>query len=144
MKRGSCKIFSRMSSKITLLIGAIVFVVILVLVIVAERRASSAMEETYLNYAQNLAEEAAIGVDFATEFGEEAYGGYAKNLAQEAAVSINFSRQFGESVYKAYAQNLAEEAAKIVDNAAVGEDGSVNLNRLLNSVQILGDRKSVV
>ncbi|MBQ8668082.1 MAG: hypothetical protein IJ526_14680, partial [Lachnospiraceae bacterium] len=127
-----------MSSKITLLIGAIVFVVILVLVIVAERRASSAMEETYLNYAQNLAEEAAIGVDFATEFGEEAYGGYAKNLAQEAAVSINFSRQFGESVYKAYAQNLAEEAAKIVDNAAVGEDGSVNLNRLLNSVQILG------
>ncbi|MBE5850806.1 MAG: methyl-accepting chemotaxis protein [Lachnospiraceae bacterium] len=138
MKRGSCKIFSRMSSKITLLISAIVFVVILVLVIVAERRASSAMEETYLNYAQNLAEEAAIGVDFATEFGEEAYGGYAKNLAQEAAVSINFSRQFGESVYKAYAQNLAEEAAKIVDNAAVGEDGSVNLNRLLNSVQILG------
>ena len=138
MKRGSFKIFSRMSSKITLLISAIVFVVILVLVIVAERRASSAMEETYLNYAQNLAEEAAIGVDFATEFGEEAYGGYAKNLAQEAAVSINFSRQFGESVYKAYAQNLAEEAAKIVDNAAVGEDGSVNLNRLLNSVQILG------
>jgi len=138
MKRGSYKIFSRMSSKITLLISAIVFVVILVLVIVAERRASSAMEETYLNYAQNLAEEAAIGVDFATEFGEEAYGGYAKNLAQEAAVSINFSRQFGESVYKAYAQNLAEEAAKIVDNAAVGEDGSVNLNRLLNSVQILG------
>ena len=56
MKRGSCKIFSRMSSKITLLISAIVFVVILVLVIVAERRASSAMEETYLNYAQNLAE----------------------------------------------------------------------------------------
>ena len=75
------------------------------------------MEETYLNYAQNLAEEAAIGVDFATEFGEKAYGGYAQNLAEEAAVSINFSRFFGEDVYKNYALDLAQTAAKAVDKA---------------------------
>ncbi|MCR5688030.1 MAG: methyl-accepting chemotaxis protein [Lachnospiraceae bacterium] len=128
---------SKMSTKITLLISAVVFVTVLVLVIVAERRASSAMEDVYLNYAQNLAEEAAIGVDFATEFGEEAYGGYAKNLAQEAAVSINFAKQFGETVYKAYAQNLAEEAVKSVNMA--GYDGTASsLNGVLRSVKILG------
>lgn len=125
---------SKMSTKITLLISAIVFVVILVLVLVAENRATGTLEETYLNYAQNLAEEAAIGVDFATEFGEQAYGGYAKNLAQEAAISINFSRQFGETVYKAYAQNLAEEAAKAVNLAGEG----VSLNAVLGNVKILG------
>ena len=124
-------ILSKMSTKITLLISAIVFAVILVLVIVAESRASKALEDTYLNYAQNLAEEAAIGVDFATEFGEEAYGGYAKNLAQEAAVSINFSREFGESVYNSYAQNLAEEAAMAIDIAT--QNGPISLDQM-NSI----------
>ena len=123
--------FSKMSTKITLLISAIVLVTVAVQVIVASRRATLAMEETYLNYAQNLAEEAAIGVDFATEFGEQAYGGYAMNLAQEAAVSINFSREFGETVYKSYAQNLAEEAAKAVDVS-----GGFNLNAILKDVKI--------
>ena len=137
-KNTKAALLSKMSTKITLLISAIVFAVILVLVIVAEKRASNALEDTYLNYAQNLAEEAAIGVDFATEFGEQAYGGYAKNLAQEAAISINFSRQFGETVYKAYAQNLAEEAAKAVNLAAGGGDGAVNLTSVLGNIKILG------
>ncbi len=110
--------FSKMSTKITLVVCIIVFVSVVVQIVVASSKASSSMQETYLNYAQNLAEEAAIGVDFATEFGEEAYGGYSKNLAEEAAISINFSRQFGESVYKSYALNLAEEAAKSVDLAS--------------------------
>ena len=130
-------IFDKLSSKITLLISGIVFVSVLVLIIVAKNRAASAMEETYLNYSQNLAEEAAQGVDFATQFGEQAYGGYAKNLAEEAAVSINFSRLFGETVYKSYAQNLAEEAAKSVNLASGGEDGG-NVGWVLNSVHILG------
>ncbi|MBR3643306.1 MAG: hypothetical protein IKN57_07345, partial [Parasporobacterium sp.] len=134
-KKGS--ILSKMSTKITLLISAIVFVTVLVQILVAQSNASSAMEETYLNYAQNLAEEAALGVDFATEFGEAAYGGYTKNLAEEAAVSINFSQEFGETVYKSYAQNLAEEAAKCIDLAAGGEEGP-NLNMILESVTILG------
>ena len=128
--------FSKMSTKITLLISAVVFVTVVVQVIVASSRATNTMETTYLNYAQNLAEEAAIGVDFATEFGEKAYGGYAQNLAEEAAVSINFSRQFGETVYKAYAQNLAEEAAKCV-NYAAGSEGA-GLNAVLGNVKIIG------
>ncbi len=136
-KGGAIAILSKMSTKITLLISAIVFISFLVLIIVAESRATNAMEETYLNYSQNLAEEAAIGVDFATEFGESAYGGYAMNLAQEAAVSINFSRQFGETVYKSYAQNLAEEAAKSV-NLTAGDSDAASLNRVLGSVKILG------
>ncbi len=135
--RDKAGLLSKLSTKITLLISAIVFVTVVVQVIVASSRATSTMEETYLNYAQNLAEEAAIGVDFATEFGEQAYGGYAKNLAQEAAVSINFSREFGETVYKAYAQNLAEEAAKCVDVAYAGGEG-VALTSILGNVKILG------
>lgn len=132
-------ILSKMSTKIALLIGAIVFVTVAVQVIVASNKASNAMETTYLNYAQNLAEEAAIGVDFATEFGEQAYGGYAKNLAQEAAISINFSREFGETVYKAYALNLAQEAAKSVNLAAQNNNGTLStnqLNRILQDVAI--------
>ena len=128
--------FSKLSTKITLLISAVVFVTVVVQVIVASSRATNTMETTYLNYAQNLAEEAAIGVDFATEFGGKAYGGYAQNLAEEAAVSINFSRQFGETVYKAYAQNLAEEAAKCV-NYAAGSEGA-GLNAVLGNVKIIG------
>lgn len=130
--------FSRMSTKIAFLISAIVLVTVAVQVVVASNRASEAMETTYLNYAQNLAEEAAIGVDFATEFGEQAYGGYAKNLAQEAAISINFSREFGETVYKAYALNLAKEAAKSVNLAAQNGELTTNaLNRILKDVTIL-------
>ncbi len=127
-----------MSTKITIVLSAVVFAVVLVLVIVAERRATASMEETYLNYAQNLAEEAAMGVDFATKFGEQAYGGYAQNLAQEAAISINFSRQFGEEVYKNFAQGLAEEAARSINLASGGADGAVNLSGIFNKLEILG------
>ena len=131
--------FARMGTKITLLISAIVLVTVAVLVLLATNRATKTLEETYLNYAQNLAEEAAIGVDFATEFGEQAYGGYAKNLAEEAAISMNFSREFGETVYKAYALNLAEEVAKAVDIASAGgELGTAELNRILGDVTIKG------
>ncbi len=128
--------FSRMSTKITLLISAIVVVTVVVLIISASIRASKAMEDTYLNYAQNLAEEAAIGVDFATESGEKAYGGYAQNLAEEAAISINFSRQFGETVYKAYALNLAEEVAKAVDIATEANGAETLATWQLNDILI--------
>ena len=135
-KKKGISFFSKMSSKIALLVSLIVALAVVVLVIAAVKKSSSAMEQTYLNYAQNLAEEAAIGVDFATEFGEQAYGGYAMNLAQEAAISINFSREFGETVYKSYAQNLAEEAVMAI-NAATGEDGSGNYSSIMKNTGIL-------
>ena len=129
---------ARLSTKITLMISAVVIISVLIQVISGVNRASDAMEDTYLNYAQNLAEEAAIGVDFATEFGEKAYGGYAMNLAQEAAISINFSREFGEGVYKNYAQNLAEQAAAGVNQAIanVPEMNQYILGDILGSISI--------
>lgn len=124
MKRETAKngielpFFSRMSTKIVLMVSVVMVISVVLQIILASDRASKAMEITYLNYAQNLAEESAKAADFAAEFGEEAYGGYAKNLAQEAAVSINFLRRFGESVYKSYAQNLAEDAVLAVNVAS--------------------------
>ena len=96
--------FSKMSTKITLLISAIVFVLVLIEIIVATTRATHAMEDTYLNYAQNLAEEAAIGVDFATEFGEQAYGGYAMNLAGSSHID-----QFLQRVRRDRLQGICPE-----------------------------------
>ena len=136
-KQKGSSIFAKLSTRITALISAIVLVAIAVLILLAVNKSSTAMEETYLNYAQNLAEEAAIGVDFATKFGEEAYGGYAKNLAEEAAISINFSRSFGEEVYKNYALNLAQEAATSLDLASQdGELSMARMNAILGSITI--------
>ena len=140
---GSLSFFSRMSTKIALLISAVVLAVVAVQVVIATKRASRQMESTYLNYAQNLAEEAASGVDFAGELGLEAYGGYAKNLAREAAVSINFSRRFGETVYKSYAQNLAEELVKSLNIVArTGELSRTALDGILMDAAIKDVRGS--
>ena len=58
------------------------------------------------------------------------------NLAQEAAISINFSREFGETVYKSYAQNLAEEAAKAIDLAGGAGLTTAQLDTVLKNVAI--------
>ena len=137
-KNNKVSFFNKMSNKITLLIAVVVVIAVVIQIISGVNKSRKAMEETYLNYAQNLAEEAAIGVDFATDFGEQAYGGYAMNLAEEAAISINFSREFGETVYKNYAQNLAEQAAQGVNQALanVPEMNPVILGAILNSISI--------
>ena len=101
-KKQGLTFFSKLSSKITILFSAIVAAAIVILAVIAVSKASGSMEEVYLNYAQNLAEEAAIGVDFATSFGEKAYGGYAKNLAQEAVVAINYALDISEDSDAAY------------------------------------------
>ncbi|MCR5799785.1 MAG: methyl-accepting chemotaxis protein [Lachnospiraceae bacterium] len=124
-----------MSTKIALVMTGIMLITILIQIISGVNKASSAMEQTYLNYAQNLAEEAAIGVDFATEFGEKAYGGYAMNLAQEAAVSINFSREFGEGVYKNYALDLAEDTALALDQADPSRLDTIMRNVVITGVE---------
>ncbi len=136
----SVSFFSRMSTKVTLMVIVIVFVAVFTQVLSGVSKASKSMETTYLNYAQNLAEEAAIGVDFATQFGETAYGGYAMNLAEEAAVSINFSREFGESVYKNYALDLAQDTALALNQVlADGESLTIGrMNEILGNVKISG------
>lgn len=139
-EKESLSFFARMSTKITLLICAIVIIAVVILVFGAVRKSSASLETTYLNYAQNLAEESAIGVDFATEFGEQAYGGYTMNLAEEAAISINFSRSFGEDIYLRYAQNLAEEAVTGIDmtQSLMGNLGYESLTKVLGAIKIKG------
>ena len=133
-------LLSRLSTKITLIVCVIILATVFVLVVSGVLRASSAMQTTYLNYSQNLAEETAIGIDFASDLGETAYGGYAKNLAEEAAISINFSRSIEEGVYKNYALNLAEgTAAAINEIEKLGGDIPQNsLSSIMRNVTIRG------
>ena len=140
VKAESVGFFSRLSTKIALFAGIVLFVAVLIQVISGVLNASKSMQTTYLNYALNLAQETVVAVDFATDFGEEAYGGYAKNLAEEAAVSIDFSREFGEEVYKNYAYDLAVNTALAIDKVTV--DGirpdRATLKSVLGNVTITG------
>ncbi|MCQ2520663.1 MAG: methyl-accepting chemotaxis protein [Lachnospiraceae bacterium] len=139
-KSGSIGFLQKLSTKITLLVSAIVLVTVAVQVVSGVVKASNTISATYLNYAKNLAEASASGVDFATSFGEEAYGGYAQNLAEEAAVAINFSKQTGEESYMNFAQNLAEEAAigvNLVSDLGL-ELTKDRMDRVLGSITIKG------
>jgi hypothetical protein len=67
-KAESIGFFSRLSTKIAFFAGGILFVAILIQVISGVLNASKSMQNTYLNYALNLAQETAVAVDFATDF----------------------------------------------------------------------------
>ena len=66
--------FSRLSTRIALFAGGVLLIAVVIQVISGVMSASKAMQNTYLNYALNLAQETAVAVDFSTSFGEEAYG----------------------------------------------------------------------
>ncbi len=132
--------FSRLSTRIALFAGGVLLIAVVIQVISGVMSASNAMQDTYLNYALNLAQETAVAVDFATSFGEEAYGGYTKNLAEEAAISIDFSRQFGEEVYENYAYDLAYNTARAVDQASLYGmlPDNATLTSIIGGVSITG------
>ena len=69
-----------MSSKIGNIVLAIVFIQILLLISISITETSKSMKSTYKSYAKNLAQEVAVGVDFAVESGENTYGNSAMNL----------------------------------------------------------------
>ncbi len=131
-------LMSRLSTKIAFLIAVIVLVPMIVLIFVSRLKTSDTMEQTYKNYALNLAQQGAEAIDFASDFGLETYKNYARNLAEEAAEGVDFSRFFGEDVYTNYAQNLAEEAAVSVDlaTAFASEPNPGSLSDILGSVKI--------
>lgn len=58
-----------MSSKIGNIVLAIVFIQIMLLISISITETSKSMKSTYKSYAKNLAQEAAVGVDFAVESG---------------------------------------------------------------------------
>ncbi len=113
---------NKMSTKMTYLIIAMILIPMSILIIVSLSQATNTMETTYKTYAQNLAEEAAVGIDFAVESSEGTYGNYALNLAEEAAVSIDSLTTFGENVYLNYALNLAEEAVVGINSAIASSE----------------------
>ncbi len=132
-------VFAKLSTKITLFVCVIIFFTIMIQVLSGVIKSSSSMQQTYMNYSQNLAEETVVGIDFATEFGENAYGGYAKNLAEEAAISIDFSRIIEEEVYKNYALDLAERTALAIDEVEnTGSMEASRFNDIMKDVAIRG------
>lgn len=90
IKKSSKKVnfFAKMGTKVGYLVLAMVLIPIAVLIFMSSGRTTNAMKKTYMAYAQNLAEEAAAGVNFAVEFGEKTYGTYAQNLAQTVAIGV--------------------------------------------------------
>ena len=137
--------FNRMSTKITWLIIGAVMIPLAILIIISTRDTTKTMESTYSTYAMNLAEEAAVGIDFATDSSEGTYSNYAYNLAEEAAVSINSLKDFGENVYLNYAKNLAEEAVVGI-NSSIASSETVYMHHAQNlaeetviSIDLLSD-----
>ena len=90
IKKSSKKVnfFAKMGTKVGYLVLAMVLIPIVVLILISSGRTTNAMKKTYMAYAQNLAEEAAAGVNFAVEFGEKTYGTYAQNLAETVAIGV--------------------------------------------------------
>ena len=139
MEKNKVPYIHRLSTKISFIAAAIILAAMVVQVVSGVKRATDSMQETYLNYALNLAQETATAVDFANTSGENSYGGYTKNLAEEAAISVDFSREFGEEVYKNYAYDLAVRTAKTVDEARSSRAGvNRNLTDIMKNVTISG------
>lgn len=93
--KGKVKFFSKMQTKIGILVIAAIVIPMLAIILISNIKTSDTMKDTYKSYAKNLAEEAASAVDFAVTQGEETYGLYAQNLAEEVAIGINLIANLG-------------------------------------------------
>lgn len=82
-KERKVRVLGRMSTKIGNVLLAVLLIQIIVLISISITKTTKSMKGTYMFYAKNLAEEAAVGVDFAVESGENIYGNSAKNLAEQ-------------------------------------------------------------
>lgn len=133
-------LLSKMSTKITGLVLAAILVPVIVLITLSEQNMTKTMKNIYMSYAQNLAEEAVSGIDFAVELGESTYGNYAMDMAKslvrgietqgDQAVSSVLTGVTIEGVEGSYAYMVdasgimlyhptAEKIGSSVENAAV-------------------------
>lgn len=94
-KKKNVNFFVRMGTKIGYMVVAAVVIPIVILIYISNQRTSESMEDTYMSYAKNLAEEAATGVDFSIAFGEGTYGRYAQNMAEEVAIGVQLISNLG-------------------------------------------------
>lgn len=117
VKEERVKILSKMSSKIGYVVIAMVLVPIVIVSLMSIIKSKSTMTDTYKSYAQNLAEEAAVGVDFAVQSGEETYGKYAQNIS-EMLVS-------GVEIYATTGKNDMQSLSNVMNAAKIdGVDSS--------------------
>lgn len=135
--RNSVSFFAKMSTKCAVLVLIMVALTVVSITYLSIVSNTSVLEDTYLTYALNLAEEAAVGVDFASQSGEETYKNYAFNLAEQVVKQIDFTTE----VYKNYAQNLAEEAVVGINSVTSinGKNMSMDvMNNIIGNVKISG------
>ncbi|MDD6327253.1 MAG: methyl-accepting chemotaxis protein [Lachnospiraceae bacterium] len=116
-KEKGLKFFSKMSTKVGILVFAVVVTTVTVLIALSVKKSTDTMKKTYMSYALNLAEEAVYGIDFAVNLGESTYGNYAQNMAQEAADIVN----------------VIEESKKSGDKLTIAD-----LEKALGEIEIIG------
>ena len=119
--RRSIKFFSKMSTKIGVLLLGIIIATVFVLISLSVKKSTDSMESTYMSYALNLAEEAVYGIDFSVNLGENTYGNYAQNMAQEAADIINVMEASKQENEKLKSSDLEKALGDI---EILGVDGS--------------------
>lgn len=119
--RRSIKLFSKMSTKIGVLLLGIIIATVFVLISLSVKKSTDSMESTYMSYALNLAEEAVYGIDFSVNLGEKTYGNYAQNMAQEAADIINVMEASKQENEKLKSSDLEKALGDI---EILGVDGS--------------------
>lgn len=119
--------FSKMSTKIVGLALIAMLIPVALVITFSVNSTTSTLKGIYMAYAQNLAEEAVCGIDFAVELGESTYGNYAMDMAEEIAKSVDQIPQ------KAVLDENGEETGVSVDNLDYDA-----LNPVLNGVAIEG------
>lgn len=107
MKNGKkVRFFSRMSTKITMLVVAAILIPLALVIYISIQNTSKTLKDTYMSYAQNLAEEAVSGIDFAVDLGETTYGNYAMDMAEDLASGIDLISENPESIPTKLLENV--------------------------------------
>lgn len=118
MREERVKFLSKMSSKIAYLVLLAILVPIVILIVMSVKGTTNTLEETYMSYAKNLAEEAATGIDYGVDLGENTYGIYAENLAKEAAYTVDLLSQYEEDVnYDVFKKALGSVSISGIDGS---------------------------
>lgn len=119
---------SKMSTKIAALIVLVVLIPIILMITIAVKNTTGTLESIYRSYAQNLAEEAVQGIDFAIELGETTYGNYAMDMAEEIAKSVDLQIGSRTADYNQLAKILDGVTIENVEGSyayVVSDDGTM-------------------
>lgn len=99
---------SKMSTKILLLVVVALVTPLILVIAISATSTTKTLKGIYMSYAQNLAEEAVSGIDFAVDLGESTYGNYAMDMAEDLASGINI-----------ISENPESDALKVLENVQI-------------------------